>query len=173
MTDFALDTRFDFIAMPYRTFMHVLTPNDQRRCLTCVRQHLKHDGVFILNVWAACPSAIVQNPGPGAGTLELEGRYAVPASGHTVLNHHSVSYDEYTQVLVEQHLLEEVDGDGAVLRSVTLPLVRTWFTPREMDNLVRLCGFEVDALFGSFDCTPFTRESTEMVWVLKRKSTDS
>lgn len=173
MTDFSLDTQFDYIAMPYRTFMHLLTQDDQRRCLACVHRHLKDGGVFILNVWAATPSAIVPNLGPDDGALEFAGRYTIPGSEDSVLNHHSVSYDEFTQVLVEQHLLQEIDGDGAVLRTTTLPLVRTWLTLREMDNLVRLCGFQVDALFGDFDCTPFSKDSTEMIWALKKTPTDS
>ncbi len=173
MTDFALDTQFDFIAMPYRTFMHALTPDDQRRCLACVHRHLKDDGLFVLNVWAAAPSAIAPNLGPDDGSLEYAGRYPIPGSDHSLLNHHSVSYDEFTQALVEQHLLQEIDGDGNVLRSETLPLIRTWFTPREMDNLVRLSGFEVDALFGDFDCAPFSRDSTEMIWALKKAPTGS
>jgi len=37
-----------------------------------------------------------------------------------------------------------------------------------MDNLVHLCGLEVDALFGDFDCGSFTQHSTEMIWVLKK-----
>ena len=57
---------------------------------------------------------------------------------------------------------------GAIVHTEKLAMVRTWTTAREMDNLVRLCGFRVETVFGGFDCRPFDEDSTEMIWVLKR-----
>jgi hypothetical protein len=39
----------------------------------------------------------------------------------------------------------------------------------EMQHLLELCGFEVEALYGGFEGEPFTDESTEMVWVARRR----
>lgn len=169
MSDFDLGEAFDFIAMPYRSFMHLDRPAQQRRCLERVRAHLKDSGVFILNTWVPKRSAML--PGPDASgddAFQFVEDYALPDSTEILRYHHRAAYDEFRQRIVEEHRIEEVDAAGSVLHAETLPLIRVWTTPREMDNLVRLCGFEVEAVFGDFDCTPLTASSTEMIWVLKK-----
>lgn len=166
MRDFSLRERFDFIAMPYRTFMHCLTPADQLSCLTAARAHLKKDGRFILNLWAARPSVIAAHTGAQAGIMRLSGRYDSDEGG---LVHYCASdFDEYLQELHEEHTFYWTDEDGAVVDIRTLSLTRAWLTAREMLRLVQLAGFEVDALLGDFDGGPFLPHSTEMVWVLRQ-----
>jgi len=169
MARFELDARFPFIAMPYRAFMHLLTPEDQRGSLAAVHRHLADDGVFILDSWAATPTAIVTVLGaPEAGQPKRIGRYPLPGRKEAVVHYCAVSCDEFHQRIIETHVIQEVDARGNVLDEVRLPLVRVWTTPREMDNLVRLCGFNVVDVLGGFDGFPFTPASTEMIWVLKK-----
>lgn len=168
MTDFDLGTAFDFIAMPYRTVMHLLTQDEQRRCLRTVRRHLKTDGVFALNLWVPNLLGSACRMGGAGGGFRFAGRYSMEGLPHSIVHYCSSGYDEFRQLLIEEHLIHEVDRNGAIVRTVTLPMLRTWITPREMGNLVRLCGYAVDGLFGDFDCNPLDASSTEMVWVLKR-----
>ncbi len=163
MTVFSLRRQFRFVAMAYRTIMHLHLPAQQRAALKCVRAHLAPGGIFILNTWAPSPSTIAA-PQP-AGFVEA-GRYDLPDGGvvrHSCRTH----FDGYLQRLVEEHRIEETDRSGRVVESRSLPLVRTWTTLREMDNLVRLSGFDVEAVFGDFDCNPIGPSSTEMIWVLR------
>jgi SAM-dependent methyltransferase len=166
MEHVALGREFDFIAMAYRTFMHLLSPEAQRRCLRNVRAHLKPRGIFALNTWAPTPSAIARHLGEDRVTSYSE--YPVPGEDLLVRDRCRSRYDEHRQWLVEEHAMEVVDGAGAVVDTERLELVRAWTTPREMDNLVQLCGFDVEALFGDFDCGPFDAQSKEMIWLLRR-----
>jgi SAM-dependent methyltransferase len=168
MADFDLGMEFDFIAMAYRTFMHLLTVQEQRTCLECVRKHLKEDGVFILNLWAARPSDIAQNAGSQQSGFHLAGRHPIPDTECDLVHYCSSHFDEHCQRITEEHLLHEVDERGTVLSTSTLPLVRAWATPREMEHLLRAAGFEVEALFGDFDCHPLSSTSTEMIWIVKK-----
>ncbi|MCP4645573.1 MAG: class I SAM-dependent methyltransferase, partial [bacterium] len=138
MTEFELERTFDFIAIPYRSFMHLMTSEAQRSCLKCVRRHLNEQGTLILNLWAAKPSAIAAQLNTDDDQLEYVGRYPVPGTEISMLDHCAAEYNEFAQSLVEEHLLQEIDGDGNVLGTETLHLTRTWLTYREMDNLVRL-----------------------------------
>jgi hypothetical protein len=38
----------------------------------------------------------------------------------------------------------------------------------EMEHLLSLSGFEVEALYGGFQREPFSRTSNEMVWIARR-----
>jgi hypothetical protein len=151
--------------MPYRTFMHLLMPEAQRRCLIAAHRHLADDGIRVLDLWVPTPSLLrALSNDPRAGKLKFAGRYK--AGGLTVLHYHAASCDEFRQLLIEQHVIQEVNEAGTIVREVTLPLVRAWVTRREMDNLVRLCGFQVNALYGDFQGGAFTAESTEQIYVL-------
>ncbi len=167
MGDFSLDRKFAFIAMPYRTFMHLLEPVEQQECLRAVRRHLAPGGLFVLNTWAARPSTIAPHLGPQKGMLRLVDKYRDPAEGNGLLHYCASTYDEWSQLFREDHIFHEMDPMGAILRMTSLEMVRAWTTPREMEFLVQLCGFEVDAVFGDFSCAPFTRGSTEMIWALR------
>ena len=170
MSAFALGTKFGLAIMAYRTFMHMLTPDDQRACLCGVREHLTPDGLLILNVWTPKPSLIAPHLHHGDDEFVLAGRYRVGATTNTLLHYCASDYDESRQLISEQHLIHEVNRRNVIQRKTELSLVRAWTTPREMDNLVRLCGFDVEAVFGDFDCGPLTDSSSEMIWILRPKA---
>ena len=51
MRNFELDRLFGLIVMPYRSFLHLLTAEDQASCLTAVHRHLVPGGRFALNLF--------------------------------------------------------------------------------------------------------------------------
>lgn len=51
MRSFALRRRFGLIVIPFRSFMHLLTCDDQRAVLRCVHDHLEAGGVLALNIF--------------------------------------------------------------------------------------------------------------------------
>lgn len=168
MRTFALDAGFSLIIMPYRSFMHLVEPADQEACLRRVHAHLKPGGRFVMNQWAAKPSAVMRaiQEAPRGGMMPVDCYDA--GEGYRVEHFHGACYDEFNQLIEEEHLLRERDSDDTVVHEERLRMVRTWATPREMRRLVTLCGFEIEYLFGGFGGEPFVPESTEMVWVLKR-----
>ncbi len=168
MSRFDLGRRFQFIAMPYRAFMHLLTPETQSDCLACVRRHLNPRGRFVLNLWAARPSAIVTARAANVNErLRRAGRYAAPWGESTLLHSHAARYDEFRQLILERHVIREVDSAGKTLRRDELSLTRAWLTPREMAHLVLRSGFEIEGLWGDFEGTPLDADSNEMIWVLR------
>jgi SAM-dependent methyltransferase len=168
MASFDLGRQFDLIAIPYRSFMHLMSQERQLSCLERCRRHLTDQGKLILNVWAARPSSIGRFTERRSGGLQRAGRYELE-SGDWLVHFESAQYDEHRQIIAEEHVLHEVDHEGEVLRTIVLPLTRMWATPREMAWMFRACGFAVDALFGDFECGPFGRRSTEAVWALKKR----
>ena len=169
MSDFRLDERFDLIVMPYRTFMHLQRPVQQSQCLRRIRQHLERDGLFILNTWIPRAAHLAKYGGKGKSSdFEFIDEYPLPESTDRLRHYHRQTVDEFQQRLIEEHRFDEVSAEGVTLDSSTLPLIRVWTTKREMEHLVCLNGFRVEALFGDFDCNPLTNTSTEMIWVLKK-----
>lgn len=155
---------FDYIAMPYRTFMHLLTPSDQRACLEGVRDLLADDGLFIFNTWV--PRIPEADAAQADASLHRVDCYAF--DGGRVEHDFAVTYDREQQWMHEQHQLTERDDRGGAVKTSMLELVRRWTSPAEIQEQAVAAGLAVEALFGDFDCNPFDHYSTEMIWVLRR-----
>jgi len=167
MRAFELPGRYRYIAIAYRTFMHLLEVESQRACLRAVRRHLADDGVCILNVWSARPSAIAAWMAMGRESFYEAGRFPIPGTDRVLIDYGTIRCDEFRQTFQEDHVIHTAGPSGRILRTKRLSIERVWFTPREMEHLLLSCGFEIAALFGDFDCSPFTASSTEMIWVLR------
>jgi SAM-dependent methyltransferase len=51
MRDFDLPERFGLVIIPYRAFQHLITVDEQKSCLACIRRHLRDDGRLAFNVF--------------------------------------------------------------------------------------------------------------------------
>ena len=171
MSDFDLGQVFDLAVMPYRAFMHLLTPESRASCLACVCRHLRPGGLFILNVWVPRERDLAAHRARERGTIVFAGRYPLAGTQRELAHSVAAWCDEERQILEEQHQLQEVDRRGEVTYSAILPMQRAWLTPVQMRRLLETQHFAVDAVFGDFECAPYTAESTEMIWVSSRPAT--
>ncbi len=168
MTEFEFNECFDFIAMAYRTFMHLLTPNAQKRCLNRVNRHLSPRGTFMMNMWLSDTALIAAREELQKDDFIFVERIELPEEDGQLLHDYKLHYDDNKKVLSEVHLMRELNCRGEEVHRETLPMVRRLTSPSEMHNLAKETGFEVQALFGDFDCSAPGEDSTEMIWVLKK-----
>ena len=168
MRSFRLRRKFGLIVMPYRSFMHCLTPEDQLACLHRVREHLGDGGEFILNLWAATPSELnLLHDHPRGGRMKKVATHVLSRAGATLTHYADAWRDDFRQLFHETHRAVERAPNGRVRMDERMTLTRTWITPREMEHLAARAGFRVKALCGSFDGEPFGATSTEMIWRLE------
>ena len=162
MASFRLDERFGLVIIPFRSFLLLLTVAEQKACLTAVREHLVEGGRLALNIFNPSILAI-------AGWLgEREGRWLRSQPEPSRERWVSRQYSPAAQELNETRADVLLSDDGATIQRVERNLRLRWVYRYEMEHLLALCGFEVEALYGWFDGTPFTDESNEMVWVAHR-----
>lgn len=161
--------RFRFVGMPYRTFLHLMTPQEQRACLQCVRTHMAKDSVFVLDTWA--PDArflVAASKGGKSERLRRIGRFRLTETKSWIEHYQAHTCDEFHQSLTEIHVFREVNDKGRTLHEEVIPLVRVWSSRREMENLLLLCGFNIEAVYGDFRKSPIDQNSTTFVWVLSK-----
>jgi len=170
MRDFRIRKKFPIIIMPYRAFMHLLTPADQRQCLDCVRSHLAPDGVFIMDTWLPCRASLEEMAvGPHSKGLTLCGKHRLREEKIMVWHYRSSKIDEMNQLMIEEHLIRETSPSGKKIYGVTtLPMVRSWTTRREMEYLFELAGLDVAGTYGDFKLGPVTPTTFEIVWTLRK-----
>lgn len=169
MQTFRLERRFGLVMIPYRAFLHLHTTDDQKQALRNVHAHLIDGGRLAMNFFNPDLKLIGQNLTPLGGAIQKFQETRHPESGHPVVLSSTTAYHPTAQRLEEYFIAEEIDGNGTVLRRRYIPLRLRWIYRFEMEHLLELCGFEIEALYGWFDRRPFAEDSKEMVWVCRKK----
>lgn len=164
MREFALPQRFRLIMIPYRAFLHLLTPADQRRALCCIREHLAEDGRLIFNVFDPDLDEIAAHIAPLGTALKKTCEFNHPDTGHRVILWDTRQYDPEGQRVNKYNIFEELDDDGTVLSKTYSPLTLRYVYRYEMQYLLELCGYQVQTLYGDFSRGPF-RYGREQIWV--------
>jgi SAM-dependent methyltransferase len=162
MADFALDQRFGLVLIPFRSFLLLLTVEEQKACLSRIHEHLVAGGRLALNIFNPSILAIADWLG------DRGQRWQRSQIGPRRERWANRRYSPASQELNETRTDLELSDAGAVIQRVERNLRVRWVWRYEMEHLLALSGFEVEALYGWFDGTPFTDESDEMVWVARR-----
>jgi len=167
MRNFSLGRRFKLIMIPYRVFLHLLTPKDQRRALGCIREHLADNGRLIFNIFDPSHEIIAAHLGPLGSAVKKDSEFIHPDSGHRVIVWDSFQYDPERQMVEGYFLFEELDNEGRVISKTYSPLSLRYVYRYEMRYLLELCGYKVEALYGDFRRGPF-RYGDEQIWVARK-----
>jgi hypothetical protein len=145
----------------------MMTPDDQRRALTRIREHLTDRGRLVFNVFDPSIEIIAAYMRPLGRSLSHMGSFAHPETGRRVMVSGTRRYDPQEQTLEEHRFFEEVDDEGRVLSKTTTPVYLRYVHRFEMQHLLELCDYEVEALHGDFRRGPF-QHGHEQVWVARR-----
>lgn len=154
------DRRFTLALMPMNSMQALLTREDQLACLAGIRRHLTPGGVFAFDVAVPDLDAIAS----ALGQVQPGVTWADPATGVALA--HSAwfdSVDHETGTVSFTAKIEELEADGttaAHLRPHTVHL----FSPSELWDLLHEAGFEVQAVYGDFDGTPFWSEAERQIY---------
>jgi SAM-dependent methyltransferase len=167
MRDFALGQRFPLVLIPFRAFQHLLTPEDQRHALRCIRDHLTADGRLLCHLFAPRLDIIVAHGGPLGAALKKDAEFLHPVTGHRVVVWETRQYDPEHQRLEQDRIFEEWDREGRVVARTSSPLTLRYVYRYEMQYLLELAGYTVEALYGDFHRGPFCYGG-EQIWVAKR-----
>ncbi len=167
MRSFSLDQRFKLITIPSRSFLHLMTPADQRQALGCIRDHLADDGRLVFNIFDPRLDKIVAHLGTLGSALQKDSEFRHPETGRRVVVWVTLHYDPTQQIIEEERIFEELDADGRVVAKTYAPLTLRWVYRYEMQHLLELSGFAVEALYGSYERGPF-RYGGEQIWVARR-----
>ncbi len=157
MQDFDLGAdRFTLIFSAFRAFQHLYTVEDQLACLARVRRHLAPRGLLAFDVFNPRLARIAQLEEPELEEL----RFA--HEGDDVVRYTSLTRDLGRQVQRVRMRYERRRGVEVVGNDVVEFDMR-WFYRFEVEHLLARAGFELVALFGDFDRSPFTGASPAII----------
>jgi SAM-dependent methyltransferase len=147
LRQFDLGTEFALALMPFNTFMHLHTPEEQVAALASIRRHLPTGGGLALDL---------PNPGDAYAaeeqTLSLERTFA--DGENTIQQFSAVRLDRAAQLAHITWLYDTVQPDGQVSRAI-VPLTLRYTFPAEMRLLLEKTGFQLTHFYGDYDRAPF------------------
>lgn len=167
MRSFMLQRQFNLVMIPFRAFLHLMTPEDQRQALWRIRDHLVDGGRLVLNVFDPRHEFLAEEVRFPEPALRKHADFIRPDNGNRVVVWNSIRYDLTQQVINEDRIFDEMDADGNVVAKTYTVLNLRYMFRNEMQYLFELCGFEVEALYGDFNRGPF-RYGGEQVWVARK-----
>jgi SAM-dependent methyltransferase len=168
MREFELPERFGLAFIPFRSFQHMLTADDQLSCLRCIARHLVPGGRLAVHIFN--PDIVIMGQWLGGKRGELQRRgddYRNPRTGRVAKRWETREYHPAGQEVDSTFLDEELDDRGAVTSRVYRDLRLRYIFRFEMEHLLARAGFEVEALYGDFFGAAFEDTSPEMVWVAR------
>ena len=160
-----LGRRYRLAVCAFNSFLCLLNVDDALAFLRNAREHLEPGGLLGIEVSAFSPEELVDPPGGPElrhdFTRELsEGR----------LDRFSVSRYDAASQLLRMRLVYELYGtsgepEGRRAHDLTIRVVgRT-----EVELMLRLAGFEVEAVYGGFEGEPFAAGSDHLILLARRE----
>lgn len=168
MRNFDLPQRnFALAFIPLNTFMHCHTIEDQLATLAAIQRHLRPDGQLIIDLFYPDPTMLAE----ADGRLYFEENIVDELTGRNVQWYWRHDLDPAEQMRYLTYILDEIDEEGLV-RRVQIPISLRYFYRYEMELLLRVSGFSVETIYGSYDLEPFTSHSSKMI-LMARKTAGS
>lgn len=166
MDDFQYDHKFSLIYIPFRSFQHLLSTEQQMRCLQLVREHLKDDGLFILDVFAPNIDRLSHYGNKKQG-WEKEFSRKNTETESTITRYYQARADLAAQIIEVVMNWEERNAAGVLVARKDANFTLRYIFRYELEHLLIRSGFQ-PAFFGHFDERPYDYVSGEMVAVCRK-----
>ncbi len=155
MRRFGLARQFPLIILPCNTFS-TLKADERRASLEYVRRHLQSGGLFA----ASLPNPELWDGLASHSGLEFEEEFILPQTGNPVQV--SSSWRRKKATIEVTWSYDQLFPDGAVERS-TMRAVHWRASPDEYVDDIQSAGLGVVSIYGDFDRTLYTADSTELI----------
>ncbi len=163
MSNFCLDRKFAMIIAPFRAFQAVTDAKDIDNALTCIREHLNNDGIFIVNVFN--PHPVMDQSWCYDEIIQWE-RLDENTGNYIVKKHWGDKIDIENQVIYPHFAFEVTYPDGKKQRIVD-DLKLKYYYKDQLRAVIEKAGMEITERYSWYDKTPL--DGREIIYVCRRK----
>lgn len=151
-----LQEKFDLIFIPFNSIHHLYRNEDLFAALRSIRNHLKEDGLFLLD----CFNPNIQYIVEGEKGQSIVSEYTTN-DGRKVLIKQTMHYESVAQInRIEWHYY--INGEFDSIQNLDMRL----FFPQELNFYLEWAGFNIIHKFGSFEEEAFSDKSEKQIFVL-------
>lgn len=152
-----LPEKYDLIFIPFNSIHHLYGNDDLFKAFTAVKNHLKNDGLFLLD----CFNPNIQFIVDGEKGLKEIASYATKDCRNVTIKQ-IMQYESSTQInRIQWH--HYIDGEFDSIQNLDMRM----FFPQELDTYLQSNGFNIIHKFGSFDEHPFNDESEKQIFICR------
>ena len=155
-----LGRRYKLGICAFNSFLCLRSQEEALAFLRNAREHLEPGALLGIEVSAFSPEEL--SDAPGSPSLRHDFSRELPQGG--TLERFSVSrYDAASQLLSIHLFYELYDREGRLQNKRMHELTIRIVGRGELELMLRLAGFEVEAVYGGFDGEPFSGESERLI----------
>jgi SAM-dependent methyltransferase len=162
-SDAPLEGTFAFAYIVMNTFLHLLSQEDQLRALGHWREHLAPSGLLLIDVFHPDVSALAELD----GRLVHDHTWTDPANGLSIMKWVTTEVDLARQMMHVTMIYDEISADGELRRNL-VPYDIRYLWRYEAELLLDKAGFELEAIYGDWDLSPFESASDRMILLARR-----
>ena len=163
MRDVDIGRRFGLAVCAFNSFLCLKSLDEALTFLRNARGHLVPGGLLGIEISAFSPEELVDPPGGPA--LRHDFTRSLPDGR---LERLSVShYDAATQLMEMRLFYERYDAAGTLENRRAHDLTIRIAHRDELELMLRLTGFEVEAVYGGFEGEPFTSTSDNLIMLAR------
>ena len=160
---FRIDEPAALVALPYHSIGHLTSVPAKRQAAERVFSQLRPGGRFIFDDFAMTPGTVAR-----MRAVQLRAAYP-SAAGTDILLWVTSRVDEKARSIEVITWEDHFTADGRPEWRRYRRLELSWLDPEEARSLLLGAGFTIDACLGSFDGTPFARDTAaEQIWIARK-----
>jgi ubiquinone/menaquinone biosynthesis C-methylase UbiE len=163
MRHLEVDGRFNLALLTLSSFSHLLTTDDQLASLGRIYEHLNPGGLLLLDLFNPDLERLLDFH----GQVILDKVMTNPATGHRLLKFRTETVDLAEQVIDVTYIVDEVDEQGQMQRTL-FPFSMRYLFRYELELLLRHTGFQLESIYGSYDLDEFDDASDRLLAVGRR-----
>lgn len=167
MRQFDLGREFPLVTIPFRPFQHLVSVEDQLTCLATVRRHLAPGGKLVVDLFNPSLPHLVDDR--LLEEFNREPPFTMPDGRKVLRRHHILARDLFKQTQDVELIYRVTYPDGREERLVSRFTMRYLFR-FEAEHLLVRSGFEVEAVYGDYDKSPYGLKYPGELIFLARKS---
>ena len=156
MRDFDLEMEFDLVFIGFNSFLHNLTIDDAKNCLTCIKKHLTKNGKFLVSIFIPDPIFLYREEGKLFPATDF---FQYQESNCRIMEKNQ--YDSISQI---NQLTWVIERDGELDLAEYNYRMRMYY-PHEMDILLSDNGFTIMEKFGNYQRDPMDGDSDMQIYV--------
>ncbi|WBW96660.1 class I SAM-dependent methyltransferase [Oceanirhabdus sp. W0125-5] len=136
--NFKIDDKFNMIIAPCNFINHFFSFEELEQVVECVKAHLTEDGVFIIDNSLPSVECMMDENG-----LEMKSQFMNKRTGYKILNSFTPRYNFVDGIEEDIIKIQEVDGDGNIVRMAESNEKLAFYFPREIRYLLHNTGMEI------------------------------
>lgn len=165
LVDFDLPQKgFRFAFCTSNTLMHLEDQAAQMAALRNVHRHLHADGLLFIDLFNPDIPRLIEV----SNLQELADQWRDDETGTEVYKWSVRAVDPAQQLQDTLFIYEEIAPDGAVRRT-TCQFTLRYLWRGEAELMLRLCGFELEAVWGDFDGSPYHSASERLILLARKQ----